>query len=95
MLFPVQRVAEIMPTRAANFFFSFLFFCKKITELCIEKKKKNRKFGTNIITRPLQKKQTFFKGGLSNAYWHTCDIYHDAQVSTRTIINIRSTTKCS
>ena len=60
-------VAQIMATRAdANFFFffRFFFFGKKITKKFWEKKieKKEVPVSTNILTRPLDRKQTFFEG---------------------------------
>ena len=62
-LFPVQRVAEIVSSRAAAISF---FFCKKNVEIFDKKKtigkmkKKKFPFCSYILTRPLDWKQHFF-----------------------------------
>ena len=60
-LFPVQRVAKIMATRAAAnpFFFLYFLFGKKKTEN-FAKKKKRVPLGTYLVSRPLDRKHTFF-----------------------------------
>ena len=52
-----------MATRAAAiFFFMFFFSVRKLLKLL--QKKKKVPVGTNILTQLLDRKQTFFKGGL-------------------------------
>ena len=67
-LFPVQRVAEIMASRAAaKSFFFFFVFGKKIVKIVLKKKEKivkNEKkrvlVGPHRLTRSLDRKQHFF-----------------------------------
>ena len=63
-LFPVQRVAEIVASRAAaNLFFPPLFFLVR-KFFGGQNEKKEFPFCSNIHTRLLDRKQYFFKGGL-------------------------------
>ena len=59
-LFPVQRVAKVVASRAAAIFFFYLG--KKIWSIFGEKKKENVKSPFFLVTRPLHRKHNYCYG---------------------------------